>query len=267
MDNPRLSGTLAACLLLLNLVAPATQAIPVSGQGTWETTLLPRDLDGDTSTYEAYYDTVLDITWWANAANTDLGNPGQLTWDAAMTWVAGLNIGGYTGWRLPVTNPIDGTTADDTLRAYNGSEDLGYNVSAPGTLYAGSTASELAHLFYNTLGNLGYCHPTLSTATSCSGPQSGYGLSNSGPFTGIAQNPGHIYWSATEWAPSTTLAWGFAMDYGEQDSVLKSNTGHIWIAHPGDVGVAIVPVPAAAWLFVGGLLALVVQARRQRPPV
>ncbi len=31
------------------------QAIPVTGQGTWETTLQARDLDGNPATIEAYY--------------------------------------------------------------------------------------------------------------------------------------------------------------------------------------------------------------------
>jgi len=42
-------------------------AVGVSGQGTWETTLQPRDLSGSPTTIEAYYDTVLDITWLVDA--------------------------------------------------------------------------------------------------------------------------------------------------------------------------------------------------------
>ena len=42
------------------------QALPVLGQGTWETTLQARDLNGDSVT-DAYYDTSLNITWLANA--------------------------------------------------------------------------------------------------------------------------------------------------------------------------------------------------------
>ena len=39
---------------------------------------------------------------------------------------------------------------------YDGSSDVGYNVSAPGTVYEGSTGSEMAYMFYNNLGNLAY---------------------------------------------------------------------------------------------------------------
>ena len=40
--------------------------IVVPGQGTWETTLQARNLDGDTTT-DAFYDTALSITWLRNA--------------------------------------------------------------------------------------------------------------------------------------------------------------------------------------------------------
>ena len=166
MTNSRLPGVLCACFgLLLGSLAHAT-AVP--GQGSWETTLLPRDLDGNPSTIEAYYDTVLNITWLADA---NAAGSSTMNWYSAIAWAAGLNINGITGWRLPVVNPIDGTTADDQDISYIGTEDRGYNDSAPGTLYAGSTASEMAYMFYNTLGNLSWCDPATSTVSSCSGPQ------------------------------------------------------------------------------------------------
>jgi len=59
--------------------------VPVSGQGTWETTLQGRDLDGNNLTAEACYDTALDITWLANA---DIN--GEMDWFAANTWAAVL---------------------------------------------------------------------------------------------------------------------------------------------------------------------------------
>jgi hypothetical protein len=48
----------------------------VPGQGTWQTTLQARDLDGD-GQIDAFYDTVLNITWLRDAnANraADLNN-------------------------------------------------------------------------------------------------------------------------------------------------------------------------------------------------
>src|SRR3989344_2551084 len=84
-------------------VSTLAHAAPVSGQGTWETTLQGRDLDGNLSTAEAYYDTALNITWLADA-NYGLGSiydladgygNGAMTWTNANAWAASLNINGY----------------------------------------------------------------------------------------------------------------------------------------------------------------------------
>ena len=84
--------SLAASALLL--VSTAAQAIPVSGQGTWETTLQARDLDGDGVT-DAFYDTELNVTWLRAARDTN-STPAQ-----AATWASSLVVSGYGGWRLP----------------------------------------------------------------------------------------------------------------------------------------------------------------------
>lgn len=251
---------IAAMSLCVTAAIPnITSAVAVTGQGTWETTLQGRDLDGNALTFEAYYDTALNITWLAdaNVAGT------TMTWSTANTWAAGLDPygSGITGWRLPTVNPIDGTTADDATLAYNGTEDRGYNVSAPGTLYAGSTASEMAHLFYNTLGDKGYCNPATSTVSSCVS-QTGYGLSNTGPFSNVQSD--FFYWSATEYAASTSLAWYFYFGVGTQGLIAKTNYYYAWAVHAGDVGASAVPVPAAAWLFGSGLLGLVGMSRKRR---
>ena len=258
----------AACVGTLIAANGAAQAVAISGQGTWETTLHARDLDGNLATFEAYYDTVLGITWLADA-NYAMTNgyaaDGWMSWSSANAWAASLNPygSGITGWRLPTVSPIDGDTADDLLTASNiGTEDRGYNISAPDTLYAGSTASEMAHLFYNTLGNKAYCNPITSTVSSCSGPQAGLGLSNDGPFSNIQSD----YWSATEFAPATVHAWGFYFGVGVQEFYDKAWDLSAWAVHEGDVGVAVsnVPAPAAAWLFVGGLFGLLGMSRSCR---
>ena len=269
-------------LQVLTLIAAvgfsgAANAASVSGQGTWETTLQGRDLDGNPygiADFEAYYDTVLNITWLFNAnlgagssyddiSGTGSTTDGVMSWTNANAWAANLNVYGITGWRLPRVSPVDGTTADDANFSYIGTEDRGYNISAPGTLYAGSTASEMAHLFYNTLGNKGYCNPTLSTVSSCSN-QAGYGLVNSGPFPNIQVNS-TPYWSDTGYALNTSLAWYFLFPTGSQDVGIKSATGsYAWAVHAGDVGASAVPVPTAVWLFGSGLLGLIGVARRKK---
>jgi hypothetical protein len=56
------------CAIALTLaVSTSLHAASISGQGTWESTLQGRDLDGNLTTFEAYYDTALNITWLADA--------------------------------------------------------------------------------------------------------------------------------------------------------------------------------------------------------
>jgi len=91
--KPRLCGTV--CVYAFSIFSVTANAVPVSGQGTWETTLQGRDLDGNNLTAEAYYDTALDITWLANA---DIN--GEMDWFAANTW-AGVLV----STALPAVSP------------------------------------------------------------------------------------------------------------------------------------------------------------------
>lgn len=90
--------------------------------------LQARDLDGNTSTTEAYYDTDLNITWLADA-NANGARP----WMDANTWAANLSIVDainnitYDNWRLPIS---------DTCGGYN------------------CTGSEMGHLYYVELGGV-----------------------------------------------------------------------------------------------------------------
>ena len=229
MNKTRLLSV--ACTCVLAVANSSSHAAAIRGQGTWETTLQPRDLDGNMSTIEAYYDTDLNITWLADANYTGIA----MDWTTANSWAAGLY--GNTGWRLPNTNPVNGATYNYDL-SYRGTSDIGFNISAPGTMYAGSTGSEMAHLFHITLGNIGYCGPSNSTEFTCNGRQAGSGLTNSGPFSNIRS---YFYWSATEYPPSTHVAWLFGFHDGEQTT---GGTGigftfHAWAVHDGDVGTAI----------------------------
>lgn len=96
MKNSMMNLKTTALLLAMSL-AGAAQAVGVPGQGTWETTLQARDLDGNLANGpEAFYDTTLDVTWLADANQN-----GPMNWEAAKTWAANLNVNGVTGWRLP----------------------------------------------------------------------------------------------------------------------------------------------------------------------
>ena len=262
---------------LLTFCMSEAYAVSVSGQGSWETTLMARDLDGNTSTAEAFYDSVLGITWLADAnyaltSGFDDGDPntkdGNLAWATANSWAAGLDLFGYTGWRLPDANPVNGSSylfppplpgggIDETR--YDGNYDLGYNITAPGTTYENSLENELAYMFFHTLGNL-----ALFDASGAL--QANYGVSNSGPFSNLVD---FFWWSGQEdpnYVGSNALGFGFAT--GKQRSLRQIRTALAWAVHDGDIGTAAiitspVPVPAAVWLFASGLLGLVGIARRK----
>jgi len=221
--------------------------------------LLGRDLNGSPGSFEAYYDTALNITWLANAnlADTvDFGltgiNPdGTMTWDKANEWIAAMNTAaylGYNNWRLPTVTDT-GTSGCDY--AYTGT-DCGYNVDL--------STGEMAHMFYSTLGNTG-SYNTSGVPTGCSG-FSPYCLTNPGPFSNLQP---YYYWSGTTYAPSTNLVWSFNFNDGSQYVSNKSDVYYAWAVHSGDIGSA-VPVPAAAWLFGGALAGLGALKRRQARP-
>lgn len=252
MNKSHLMGALYAAVF--SFITTTTFAVGVSGQGTWETTLQSRDLDGNSSTIEAYYDTDLDITWLADANYAGTG----MDWTTANSWAAGLY--GNAGWRLPYTNPVNGANYNYDF-SYQGTTDDGFNISAPGTTYAGSTGSEMAHLFHNTLGDIGYCGPSNTTEFTCTGRQDGYGLTNTGPFSNIQS---YFYWSATEYAPITDVAWLFGFDSGDQTTGGKEFLFYVWAVHDGDVGAAVVPLPTAILLFCSGLLGLIGISRRKK---
>ena len=196
-------------------IAPLVLALGLIS-GTAQAALQGRDLNGSAGSFEAYYDTDLDITWLADAnyaKTSGYDADGLMTPAAANTWAANLSftngVHTYDNWRLPTVNPVNGTSFNyiDTL---NGSTDYGYNISKPGTVYAGSTGSEMAYMFYNTLGNPAYYTPA-GAVSGCFVNSSNTCLDNVGPFANLQP---YVYWSATEYAPNPTYVWTFFMGSG-----------------------------------------------------
>ena len=209
------SSLCAAALTALSI--SSAQAAAVSGQGTWETTLQARDIIGD-SLVDAYYDTALNITWLANW-NVN----GQKDWGTATAWAGGLDVHGVTGWRLP-------STIDNELSIGN---------------FPPPSSSEMAHMYYVTLGNIGF-------------PSAGFGLSNTANFVNMESG---IYWSGTEYSALPGYAYLVHTRIGVQTYINKTTASYAVAVHPGDV--AAVPEPATVALMLAGLGALVVA--RQRP--
>jgi hypothetical protein len=185
--------------------------------------LVGRDLDGDIANGpEAYYDTVLNISWLRAT------NPTVLTWQNATDWASSLNIGGITGWRLPSAT---GATQ-------------GYRVPTPGT----GVISEMTSLYYDTLGNIGALDPTFTI------PQLGYGFVNSGGFQNIVQGDNAPYWNNTmDFDPD--YGWMFVLSHGLQTGYVKVGGGGAYgiAVHDGDVLGASNSVPEPSSIALAAL--------------
>lgn len=219
----------AAALAAVGLSA---QSAGVSGQGSWETTLQARDINGDGG-IDAYYDTALNITWLANW-NTN----GTQSWNPVAAWAASVNLDGVTGWRLPSTNDT-GLPGCDYSNPGPGGTDCGFNV-AP-------SSSEMAHVYYLTLGNKPY-------------PETGSGLANTADFVNMQSSS---YRSGTEYAPDTSAAWYFYPNYGNQQRSDKSSLEFAVAVRDGDV-TAVAERHALA-MMPAGVAGVGLVLRRRKP--
>lgn len=247
------------------LIASATLVTSLVSGGA-HATLQGRDLDGNATTAEAYYDTVLDITWLKDA-NYGAGSSydddwystttdGRMHWDNARNWAANLSFNDavnsitYANWRLPTVSPVNGTSFVNTS-SVDGSTDVGYNISSPN--------SELGYMFYVNLGNPSAITPTGSYGGCGINPVC---LQSVGPFTNL--QPG-IYWSGTAKDNNfyTYKAYAFEFNNGDQFPFSTAYDYYAWAVSPGDVGVAAVPEPETYAMLLAGL-ALVGAAVRRR---
>ena len=242
--------------------AAAVHAMPVSGQGTWETTLFARDALGhalnwaqvqaDPSAAAYFYDATLDLTWLANMN----GQAPGATWWQADAWARGLaDFGG--GWRLPTmidTNAPGCDAAAGSLGYYGGS-DCGYNVQTQ----VGSAYSEWAHLFSVTLGNL----PAYDTAGDVRGaPGVDFGLVNTAFFRDMASGS---YWTGTELGDTAMGAFYFSTSLGFQGPAGRYGKDQRLLAtavRAGDVALA-VPEPQSLALVLAALASVGFTARRR----
>ena len=222
--------------------AIGAQAGPVLGQGSWEATLLPRDINGD-GQVDAFYDTVLNVTWLADWNSTT-----QRSWFNALAWAADLDVFGVTGWRLPKVTDVDNDGC--SIRSDAGGTDCGQNVIT-------NNGSEMAHLWYVTLGNKAGCTPG---DTVCATPQPGWGLSNTAQFIDLT---GTNYWSGTEDVTDLTSAWSFYTYGGDQITDWKTNKIRAVAVRDGDIVSSVVPEPSVLSLTLIALVGLAFAGRRR----
>ena len=169
--------------------------------------------------------------------------PMAMQWANQNSWAAGLNSAliynidaaytvdwGGSSWRLPST--VNGPL----VIGYDGTTTGGYNI----------TSSELGHLFYEELGNLGEFDTSGNT-------QPGWGLLSTGDFDHlVAAN----YWSGTEYTyGSYPDAWVFSMNTGVQGTVPQTSWNYGMAIHNAQVEV--VPIPGAVWLLGSGIISIV----------
>jgi len=231
-ENMRKAICLLACVVGVfvgGTVYGATQLPSDPSKGTWITTMLPRDINHD-GKVDAYYDTSLNVTW-LDAAPSSI----SMTWADSNAW-AKQDRFGISGWRLPTL--VDTGEPGCPRSAYSGT-DCGYNVL--------TASSELAHLFFITLGNR-------SSYTPKGTFQTPHGMGNFGAFKSLA-GPAEAYWSGLEYGPDSSMAWFFAVNNGSQFATFKHIGNHTAIAVI-DGDVAAVPEAGTGVLMLAGLSAI-----------
>jgi hypothetical protein len=199
-----------------------------------------RDLDGDLANGpEALYDIALNVTW-LRAGSSD-----KMDWSSAKTW-AEQDRFGLSGWRLPTTHV---TTADGSCDwSDTGGTSCGYN-----PISTANKGSEMAHLFFESLGNKSFY------ALGTTDEQADWGLKNAGEFQSIEPL---FYWSGTSYAPDSLNAWFFSTYDGFQDAGGKFNSLYALAVRPGDVTAAVPEPQTWALTLIGLTIALVAVRRR-----
>ena len=155
--------------------------------------------------YNLIYEESQHLLWLDYSA----GAGGPTDWNTQMAWAAGLNASGVLtynlnpgvsvswarAWRLPAT--VD----EPYVWGYDGTTTGGYNI----------TSSEMGHLYYTSLEDLGYYAPDGTF------PNPGFiGIDrNKGPFSHITND---LYWSGTEYSTDPRQAWFFYLNWGAQKS-------------------------------------------------
>jgi hypothetical protein len=207
------------------------------------------------------YDDVLDVTWLQNAnlAGT------LMNWSDSVAWADNLSHGGFDDWRL--TKVYDEGN-NGCVWSVTGGTDCGYNVNTSFTDGNGDTFfSELAYMFYENLGNVAYYDTNgISAQAGWDSLNSSFTDALTGDTVSFENLYRNVYWSGTEYAPSTDNAWHFNTYLGYQSPSSKDDGLYAWAVRDGDVvaqEVSEVPEPASIAIFALGLLGLTMRARQR----
>ncbi len=246
--------------LAIATAALATLALTASPA---HASLVARNLDGNASTAEAYFDTTLGITWMRDRNHLANATPGMapagfVSWadgDAAITALNASSSAGYglIGWRMPTAGGVATLGGAGCQFGFNGSTDCGSNVD--------TASSELAFMFHVNLGNTSSRDASGNLRPGSFGVD--FGLIHDDDFLNLDTGR---YWSSTD---SYRLIFGtplngkVSFDFNDGSQTVTAATasarGFVWLVHDGDVGTAVahaVPEPASLALVGLGLLAL-----------